>query len=74
MMPKRDIGQEILEGVREIKAHKVSKMYLRTHTLKEPAPPQVIRGRAGGVWSARNGDCRKGGMLYFDQSMGYNGR
>ena len=42
-MPKRDIGQEILDGLREIKAHKAGKKNLRTRTLKEPAPPQVIR-------------------------------
>jgi putative transcriptional regulator len=42
-MTKRDIGQEILEGVREIKAYKAGKKSLRVHTLKEPAPPQVIR-------------------------------
>jgi putative transcriptional regulator len=45
MMLKRDIGQEILEGVREIKTHKAGKINLRTHTLREPAPPQVIRAR-----------------------------
>ena len=44
-MSKREIGQEILEGIREIKAHKAGKMNLRTHTLKEPAPPQVIRAK-----------------------------
>lgn len=44
-MPKRDIGQEILEGIRAIKAHKVGEKPLRTHTLKEPAPPQVIRAK-----------------------------
>ena len=44
-MIKRDIGQEILEGIREIKAYKAGKLSLRSHTLKEPAPPQVIRAR-----------------------------
>lgn len=44
-MSKRDIGQEILEGIRAIKAHKAGKKTLRTHTLKAPAPPQVIRAR-----------------------------
>ena len=44
-MPKRDIGQEILEGLQEIKADKKSEMPLRSHILKEPAPPQVIRAR-----------------------------
>ena len=39
-MSKRDIGQEILEGIQEIKAHKAGGKELRTHTLKEPAPPQ----------------------------------
>ncbi|MGZ9166203.1 MAG: helix-turn-helix domain-containing protein [Anaerolineales bacterium] len=42
-MSKRDIGQEILDGIHEIKAHKAGRKKLRTHTLKEPAPPQVIR-------------------------------
>lgn len=44
-MSKRDIGQEILEGIQEIKAHKAGKKTLRTHTLKEPAAPQVIRAK-----------------------------
>jgi putative transcriptional regulator len=42
-MSKRDIGQEILDGIREIKVHKAGKKSLRVHTLKQPAPPQVIR-------------------------------
>jgi putative transcriptional regulator len=44
-MSKRDIGQEILDGIDEIKAHKTGEKTLRTHILKEPAPPQVIRAR-----------------------------
>jgi putative transcriptional regulator len=44
-MVKRDIGQEILEGIQDIKAHKAGEKTLRTHTLKEPAPPQVIRAK-----------------------------
>lgn len=44
-MTKRDIGQEILEGIRAIKAHKTGEKSLRTHTLKEPSPPQVIRAK-----------------------------
>jgi len=44
-MAERDIGQEILDGIREIKAHKAGKGNLRTHQLKEPPPPQVIRQR-----------------------------
>jgi putative transcriptional regulator len=44
-MSKRDIGLEILEGIQDIKAHKAGEKTLRTHTLKEPAPPQVIRAR-----------------------------
>ena len=42
-MSERDIGQEILEGIQEIKAFKAGKINLRTRTLKEPSPPQVIR-------------------------------
>jgi len=44
-MSNRDIGQEILESIRDIKAYKAGEKILRTHTLKEPAPPQVIRAR-----------------------------
>lgn len=44
-MPKRDIGQEILEGVREVTAFKKGEKGLRSYTLKEPAAPQVIRAR-----------------------------
>ncbi len=44
-MPNRDIGQEILDGIREIKAYKSDQGDLRSHTLKEPAAPQVIRAK-----------------------------
>ena len=44
-MTKRDIGQELLEGIQEIKAHKAGERRLRTHVLKEPSPPQEIRAR-----------------------------
>ena len=44
-MPKRDIGQEILEGIRDIQAYKAGRKNLRTHKLKAPAPPRVIRNR-----------------------------
>ena len=44
-MSKRDIGQEILDGIQEIKAAKAGRGDLRTHLLKEPASPQVIRAR-----------------------------
>ena len=43
-MSKR-LGQEILEGIREVKAHKAGEIVLRTRTLKEPSPPQVIRAK-----------------------------
>ena len=44
-MSKRDIGQEILEGIREIKAHKAGEINLRTRTLIEPSQPQAIRAK-----------------------------
>jgi len=44
-MTKRDIGQEILEGIREVKAHKAGKKTLHMHILKEPAAPQIIRSK-----------------------------
>jgi putative transcriptional regulator len=42
-MTERDIGQEILNGIRDIKAHKAGKKVLRTHTFKAPAPVRTIR-------------------------------
>ena len=42
-MSERDIGQEILEGIREVKAYKVGEIDLRTRELKEPSSPQDIR-------------------------------
>jgi len=42
---KRDIGQEILEGVREIKAYKAGKRQLRVTHITEPAHPRQIRQR-----------------------------
>ena len=44
-MSKREIGQEILDGIREVKAFKADKKALRTHSLKEPSSPKVIRTR-----------------------------
>ncbi len=44
-MPKRDIGQEILDGIQEIKAYKAGHVDLRTRTLTAPAPPQAIRAQ-----------------------------
>ena len=42
-MSERDIGQEILEGIREVKAYKAGRIDLRTRELKEPSSPQDIR-------------------------------
>jgi putative transcriptional regulator len=44
-MSNRDIGQEILEGIREIKADKAGEKTLKTRSLKEPASVHVIRTR-----------------------------
>lgn len=44
-MTERNIGMEILEGIREIKAHKTGKVSLRTHELKEVSSPKEIRAR-----------------------------
>ena len=35
-MSKHEIGLEILEGIEDIKPHKISVKVLRTHSLKEP--------------------------------------
>jgi uncharacterized protein (DUF433 family) len=37
MMSDRDIGREILDGVREVKAFKAGQSNLRTHRLEEPS-------------------------------------
>jgi putative transcriptional regulator len=42
-MAKRDIGQEILDGIREIKEYKAGKKVLRVRSLKGPSSPKVIR-------------------------------
>ena len=42
-MSERDVGQEILEGIREIKAFKADKTTLRTRELSEPSSPKQIR-------------------------------
>ena len=42
-MASRDIGQEILNGIREIKDFKKNGGSLRTHLLSEPSAPDVIR-------------------------------
>jgi putative transcriptional regulator len=44
-MSKRNIGQEILDGIHEIKAFKAGRVDLRMNSLKEPASPQVIRAK-----------------------------
>ena len=44
-MSERNIGQEILEGIREIKAFKAGKTTLRTRELSEPSSPKEIRTR-----------------------------
>jgi putative transcriptional regulator len=44
-MSKRDIGQEILERIREVKQYKAGKKGLRVRSLKAPSSPKVIRQR-----------------------------
>jgi putative transcriptional regulator len=44
-MSERNIGLEILEGIREIKEYKAGRVQLRARTLKHPAPPRRIRTR-----------------------------
>jgi putative transcriptional regulator len=39
-MSERDIGREILEGIKEVKAYKMGKIDLRTHKLKESSSPR----------------------------------
>jgi putative transcriptional regulator len=42
-MSERDIGLEILDGIREIKAFKKGKVVLKTRELSEPSPAKEIR-------------------------------
>ncbi|MFQ5900308.1 MAG: helix-turn-helix domain-containing protein [Thermodesulfobacteriota bacterium] len=42
-MTERNIGLEILEGIKEIKVHKAGKIKLKTCELKEPSSPKSIR-------------------------------
>jgi len=42
-MAKRDIGQEILDGIREVKEYKAGKKVLRVRSLKAPSSPRIIR-------------------------------
>jgi len=44
-MAKRDIGAEILAGIKEIKEFKRGKAQLRTATLSEPLSSRQIRER-----------------------------
>lgn len=42
-MNDRDIGEEILEGIREVKAYKAGQIDLRVRELREPSAPIEIR-------------------------------
>ncbi len=42
-MSDRNLGQEILDGVKEIKDFRSGQKKLNTSTLKEPSPPKRIR-------------------------------
>ena len=44
-MVKRDIGQEILDGIREVKAYKAGRKTLKVRMLKKPMPPKIIRAK-----------------------------
>jgi len=44
-MNKRNIGTEILNGIREIEKFKEGKVQLKVTELSEPSPPQVIRSK-----------------------------
>lgn len=44
-MSERDIGQEILEGIEEIKLFKTGQKDLRKRELSQPSPAGVIRAK-----------------------------
>jgi len=42
-MSDRNLGQKILDGIKEIKDFRNGQKELKTRTLKEPSPPKLIR-------------------------------
>ena len=46
-MTERNIGLEILEGMKEIKAYKEGSIELRTRKLSTPSDPKTIRLQLG---------------------------
>ncbi len=44
-MSERNIGREIIDGIKEIKAFKEGKFDLATRKLSEPSHPKTIRAR-----------------------------
>jgi putative transcriptional regulator len=42
-MSDRDIGKEILDGIKEIKRFKKGDIKLNNWSLNEPSPPRIIR-------------------------------
>ncbi len=42
-MSDRNIGQEILDGIKEIKGFKKGEIKLKSRTLEEPSPAKTIR-------------------------------
>lgn len=44
-MAKRDIGQEILDGLREIKTHKAGQVNLRKYTLQSAPSASEVRAQ-----------------------------
>jgi putative transcriptional regulator len=42
-MSDRNIGQEILDGIKEIKRYKKGEIKLTSRTLNEPSPTKTIR-------------------------------
>jgi putative transcriptional regulator len=44
-MAERNIGQEILDGIREIKQYKADEVELRTRKLHQSSPAQEVRAQ-----------------------------
>ncbi len=44
-MAERNIGQEILDGIREIKQYKAGEIELRARKLHQSAPAQEVRAK-----------------------------
>ena len=73
-MSDRNVGQEILEGIKEIKRFKKGEIKLKARTLKHPSPTKAIRKRLnkidpGSVFRVK---CKLCGLFFTPRSSRHN--